>query len=246
MECSFVGKRAIITGAGNGIGRSIAKTLYESGAITYAVSLLQTELDSLKKECPNIIVICLDVTDWTATHSVLSKIGPVDILVNNAGVIRFSSLLDTTEDDFNTIFAVNVKGVLNVTQTVAKQMLDHGVKGSILNLSSITAVKACAFPVYCASKSAVQQMTRCMAVELGHHQIRVNALLPTTVLGTGMGDATFAELSPEFAEQFRMTTPKRSLAEKEDVINAALYLLSDKADMMNGALLPVDGGLLCA
>ena len=214
MECSFIGKRAIVTGAGNGIGRSIAKTLCESGAITYAVSLLQTELDSLKEECPEMNIICLDVTDWTATHSVLTEVGPVDILVNNAAIARFASFLDTTEEDFDATFAVNVKGVLNVTQTVAKNMLDHGVRGSILNLSSIGAVKACSFIVYCASKNAVLQLTRSMAVELGLHQIRVNALLPTTVLGTGMGDACVVELSPEYPEQLRLLTPKRRLAEK--------------------------------
>ncbi len=243
MEINFKGKRAIVTGAGSGIGRDIAKSLYEAGATTYGVSLLQSELDSLQTECPDIIPICQDISDWKATQEAIENIGPVDILVNCAGIFSSATLMTLTENDYDKAYGVLVKGLLCISQVIAKNMVEHKIKGRIINISSIAGAKATPFIVYSSAKGAVQQITRCMAVELGPHQIQVNAIQPTLVRATSMGQGFVRTVGGTTARLER--TPLKRLAEIGDITNSVLYLASDVADMINGAILPVDGGVLC-
>ena len=123
MEEEFKNKRAIVTGAGSGLGRGVAKALCKYGAIVYGVSLLQTELDSLKLECPEITIVCVDLSDWDATEKAITAIGPVDLLVNCAGILTTSSILEFSEEHFDSTFGVNVKAVMHVSSIVAKGML---------------------------------------------------------------------------------------------------------------------------
>ncbi len=123
MEGKFKNRCAIVTGAGSGMGRGVAKALWQSGAKVYAVSLLQTELDSLKLECPEINIVCVDLSDWAATEKAITPIGPVDLLVNCAGILTPGSILDFSEDNFDSTFNINVKAVMHVSKIVANSML---------------------------------------------------------------------------------------------------------------------------
>ncbi len=122
MEVTFKDKRALVTGAGKGLGRATAKALWSAGATTYALDHTQSDLDSLQLECPGINIICVDLSNWEAARSAVEDIGPVDLLVNNAGIYKFQLLLDITEKDFDDIYNVNVKAILNISQIVAKGM----------------------------------------------------------------------------------------------------------------------------
>ncbi|KAG2461113.1 RFNG acetylglucosaminyltransferase, partial [Polypterus senegalus] len=178
MEISFANKRALVTGAGKGIGRDTAKALVKGGAAVIAVSRTQSDLDSLKAEI------------------------------------------------------------------VAREMKVRGTGGSIVNISSQASQAAIKdHAVYCATKGALDMLTKVMALELGPHKIRVNSVHPTVVL-TAMG--RFRWEDPENAKYMISRIPLGKFAEVEDVVNAILFLLSNKSSMINGALLPVDGGFLAS
>ncbi|XP_076075531.1 D-erythrulose reductase-like [Mytilus galloprovincialis] len=238
MAMKFDGKRALVTGAGKGFGRAIAKKLAECGAETFALSRTQADLDSLKLEVPDIKVINIDLLDWDKTREEVSKIGHIDLLVNNAGVSKKSSFIDTPKENIDMIFDVNFKGTFNVSQVIAKKMIDSGKVGSIVNLSSIMSEKAIADGcVYSTTKSAIDMLTKCMALELGPHNIRVNAVNPT-VVWTDLTLQYKAELMPLLA-----LTPMGRFPEIEDVVNAVVFLLSDQSGMISGECLRLDGGL---
>ena len=158
---------------------------------------------------------------------------------------RSVKISDITEENYNFIFNTNVKGVLIVSQAVACGMVADKRGGAIVNISSITSRRGDVGDVlYGSSKGALDQITRCMAVELGPHQIRVNSIHPNLVPETPMGRNVYENDVPTVQKLMRRT-PRGRLCKIEDIVNAALFLLSEKADMINGALLPVDGGLWC-
>ncbi|KAG8446423.1 hypothetical protein GDO86_014033 [Hymenochirus boettgeri] len=242
MEIKFSGHRALVTGAGKGIGRDTVKALVGAGAEVVAVSRSSEDLESLVKECPGVQTICVDLADWSATDTALSSIGPVDLLVNNAGVAILQPLLAVTEEAFDRSFAVNVKAALHVSQIVVRQMIDRGVSGAIVNVSS--QASQCAIrdhSVYCATKGALDMLTKMMALELGPKKIRVNSVNPTVVM-TDMGRIGWSD--PKKAETLLNRIPLGRFAEVEDVVQSILFLLSDKSSMINGSCLPVDGGFL--
>ncbi|XP_029383966.1 L-xylulose reductase [Echeneis naucrates] len=242
MEITFVGKRAMVTGAGKGIGRATALALAHCGAEVTAVSRTQADLDSLKQECASITPVCVDLADWVTTEVALQDIGSIDLLVNNAACANLQPFLDVTPDQFDQSFSVNVKAVLQVSQIVARCMKDRGSGGSIVNVSS--QASQCALKdhaVYCTTKAAVDMLTKVMALELGPHQIRVNSVNPTVVM-TEMGRLGWSD--PEKAKIMKSRIPLGHFAEVEDVVNSILFLLSDKSSMTNGVTLPVDGGFL--
>ncbi|XP_071391736.1 L-xylulose reductase [Centroberyx affinis] len=242
MEISFAGKRALVTGAGKGIGRATALALARGGSTVTAVTRTRADLDSLVLECPSITPVCVDLADWGATAAALRDIGPVDLLVNNAACASLQPFLEVTPDQFDQSFNVNVKAVLHVSQIVARGMKARGTGGSIVNISS--QASQCAFrdhTVYCATKGALDMLTKVMALELGPHQIRVNSVNPTVVM-TDMGRVGWSD--PDKAKTMTSRIPLGRFAEVEDVVNSVLFLLSDKSNMTNGVTLPVDGGFL--
>uniref|UniRef100_A0A7N8XRI6 Dicarbonyl/L-xylulose reductase n=1 Tax=Mastacembelus armatus TaxID=205130 RepID=A0A7N8XRI6_9TELE len=223
MEISFAGKRALVTGAGKGIGRATALALASCGAKVIAVTRTQADLNSLVQECESITPVCVDLSDWVATEAALQEVGPIDLLVNNAAYATLQPFLE-------------------IEITMARGMKARGSGGSIVNVSS--QASQCALrdhAVYCATKGALDMLTKVMALELGPYQIRVNTVNPTVVM-TKMGRLAWS--NPEKAQSMLSRIPLGHFAEVEDVVNSILFLLSDKSNMINGVTLPVDGGFL--
>ncbi|TKC53498.1 hypothetical protein EI555_014953 [Monodon monoceros] len=273
MELSLAGRRALVTGAGKGIGRSTVQALHAAGAQVVAVSRTQADLDSLVRECPGVEPVCVDLGDWEATDRALGGVGPVDLLVNNAAVALLQPFLEVTKEACDTSFDVNLRAVIQVSQIVARGLIARGAPGSIVNVSSQASQRALTnHSVYCeqapavpcpppptpqpeqpaqaphrlslltgSTKGALDMLTKVMALELGPHQIRVNALNPTVVM-TPMGQANWSD--PRKAKTMLDRIPLGKFAEVENVVDTILFLLSDRSSMTTGSTVPVDGGFL--
>ncbi|XP_006886194.1 PREDICTED: carbonyl reductase [NADPH] 2-like [Elephantulus edwardii] len=244
MHMSFSGLRALVTGAGKGIGRDTVKALHASGARVVAVSRTRSDLVSLTNECPGVEPVCVDLGDWEATERALGGVGPVDLLVNNAAVALLHPFLEVTKEVFDRSFHVNLRAVFQVSQIVARGMIARGVPGSIVNVSSMVAHVA--FPslsAYSSTKGAMTMLTKTMALELGPHKIRVNSVNPTVVL-TNMGKRVSED--PEFARKLKERHPLKKFAEVEDVVNSILFLLSDYSASTSGSGILVDAGYLAS
>ncbi|RUS69797.1 hypothetical protein EGW08_022443, partial [Elysia chlorotica] len=183
MDIRFNGKRALVTGAGKGIGRDIAKALVKGGAKTVAISRTEADLASLKTECPEIETCCVDLSDWSKARVAVEALGHFDLLVNNAGVSRVGPFLDVKEEDIdlcnqtfqicNYHFYSKIHNFFILAQVVAKSMVAKKSGGSIVNLSSAASKQALQdHAVYCSTKGAVDSLTSVMALELGPHKVR--------------------------------------------------------------------------
>nr|CAH7744495.1 unnamed protein product [Callosobruchus chinensis] len=224
----------------SGIGKDIAIQLSKCGAKVVAVGRSKELLIALKKEMPAIETIELDVSDWKATEKILRNAGPIDLLVNNAGVGMIKSLTTVTEDDVNSIFDLNVKALINVTKLAIQNMEERNVSGSIVNISSQASLAGLMEQtVYCASKGAVDASTRAAALEYGPRNIRVNSVNPTVIM-TDMGRLWWSDAKR--ARPMMDKIPLNRFGEVREVTDAVLYLLSDRASMLNGVCLPIDGG----
>ncbi|XP_070581191.1 L-xylulose reductase-like [Ptychodera flava] len=244
MEIRFDGKVAVVTGAGRGIGRDVAKMLAKCGATTYALSRTQSHLDTLKQEVPDIQTIAVDLSDWDETQKAVESIGPVDLLVNNAGTNILQPILDVTKDAFEKLVNINLRSYIQVSQIVARTMISRGTGGAIVHVSSqASLIGIHNHSVYSATKGGIDSLTKTMALELGPHKIRVNTVNPTVVL-TELGKRDWTD--PVKGGPMLSRIPLGKFAEVEDVVNSIVYLLSDKAAMVTGSCLPVDGGFLAA
>ncbi|XP_046533478.1 L-xylulose reductase [Equus quagga] len=242
MELGLAGRRALVTGAGKGIGRSTVQALHAAGVQVVAVSRTRADLDSLVRECPGIDPVCVDLGDWEATERALGRVGPVDLLVNNAAVALLQPFLEVTKEAIDTSFDINLRAVIQVSQIVAQGLIARGAQGSIVNVSSQASQRALTnHSVYCSTKGAMDMLTKVMALELGPHKIRVNAVNPTVVM-TPMGRANWSD--PQKAKPMLDRIPLGRFAEVENVVDTILFLLSDRSSMTTGCTLPVDGGFL--
>ena len=241
MNILFHSKRALVTGAGKGIGRAIAIRLAALGATVHAISRTQADLDSLKEEAPGIDVYNVDIADWDKTRSAVESIGPVELLVNSAGLTHATPFLDVTKELLDNEFDINYKAAFNISQAVAKEMVNRGQGGSIVNVSSAVSLKVARnLSVYSSSKAAMDMLTRTMAEELGPYNIRVNSVNPGIIL-------TLLSLRTRFTskvsiEYVKGRTPLRRLAEIEELVSVTMFLLSDHASFVNGHVMPVEGG----
>jgi L-xylulose reductase len=241
MHIRFDGKRALVTGAGKGIGRDIATLLASCGAQVVAIGRTADDLASLAQETGAETIVA-ELADPVAAREAAERAGPIDLLVNNAGITILQPFLDATTEAFDAIMAVNVRAVLVISQIVARGMIARGRGGAIVNLSSqASQVALVDHAAYCASKGALDQLTRVMALELGPHQIRVNAVNPTVTL-TSMGALAWGD--PAKGDPMKSKIPLGRFALPRDVAHAVAYLLSDQADMIHGVMLPIDGGFL--
>jgi L-xylulose reductase len=239
----FSGKTVLVTGAGKGIGRTTAQLMAQRGARVIALSRAAADLKTLKDET-GCETLCADLADAAAALEAARAAQPVDLLVNCAGTVELQPFLDTTVEAFDRTIAVNLRAAMIISQQCARSMIERGVKGAIVNVSSVSA--QIGFPLhaaYCASKSGLDGLTRVMAIELGEHGIRVNAVNPTVTM-TPMGEKAWSD--PAKAGPVLARIPLHRFVQPLEVATTIAYLLSDEASMVNGASLIVDGGLLAA
>lgn len=241
MQIDFSGKRALVTGAGKGIGRETAIVLAEYGAEVVAISRTHADLESLKTiiGCQTIQA---DLSLPQEARRAAEEAGDIDLLVNNAGISILKSFFETTVEAFDQIMAVNVRAVLLVSQVIARKLIGRSQPGAIVNVSSQSSIRALPnHTAYCASKGALDQLTRVMALELGPHNIRVNAVNPTVTL-TPMGEMAWSD--PAKSAPMMARIPLKRFARPRDVAETIVFLLSEQAHMVNGVVMPVDGGFL--
>ena len=240
-QFDFHQKRALVTGAGKGIGREIATMLHRFNAQVVALSRTESDLKSLQDEikCETIIA---ELADPEAARNAAEQAGEIDFLVNNAAIAILEPFLNATVEAWDKTMAVNLRAAMIVSRVVAKQMIERGVAGSIVNVSSMASFQALNdHAAYCASKAGLDQLTAVMAVELGQHKIRVNSVNPTVVL-TEMGKRAWSD--PAKGNPMLARIPLRRFAECEDVASVVCFLLTDGAAMLNGLALRIDGGFL--
>jgi NAD(P)-dependent dehydrogenase (short-subunit alcohol dehydrogenase family) len=238
------GKRALITGAGRGIGRALACGLAEYGAEVTLCARTATEIeeaaDVIRKAGGRAEILAQDVTDTDGFARAIATRPAFDVLVNNAGTNRPKPLSDVTVDDYRAVMDLNLMAAVFVAQAVTRRMTECGTKGSVINMSSqMGHVGAANRTLYCASKWALEGFTRALAVELGPLGIRVNTICPTFV-ETPMTEPFFRD------EAFRRSVLSKiklgRLGRVEDVVGAAVYLASEASALMTGSALMLDGG----
>ena len=231
------GKRAFVPGGARGIGLACAAALAEAGA---EVTVAARSADQVAEAASALggSGVVLDVTDHDAVRTFFGQSGPFDILCNSAGLARHTSAMDTTPADFDAVMAVNVRAAYFLAQEAARGMVGRG--GSILQISSqMGHVGGIDRAVYCASKHAVEGMTKAMAIEWGPERIRVNTLCPTFIR-TPLTAATFADPDKRAWIESKIKLPR--VAEVEDIMGAVVFLASDASAMVTGTSLLVDGG----
>lgn len=233
------GKSILVTGAGKGIGLAIATLAAQRGARVVALSRSAEDLAALEK-ATGCRTIAVDLADAAATRQAARSAMPVDLLVNCAGTTTLKTFVDTSVEDFDHLIAVNTRAPMLVAQEYARACIARGSGGAIVNVSSIAAFSGFAdHTAYCASKGALDAMSRVMANELGRHGIRVNCVNPAITL-TAMARKAWSD--PEKSAPMLKRMPLGRFVEPEEVAEAALYLLSPAAAMINGISLPVDAG----
>jgi len=230
----FIGKRILVTGAGKGIGRETVQWLNRCGAEVIALGRNPDDL----AYCEQTLVV--DLADAAATQAGVATMLPIDLLVNCAGVVELESVLDTSVETFDHLMAVNTRAPMVIAQVVARDLIKRGVPGAIVNVSSLAAaVGTRDHLAYCASKAALDAMTRVMAVELGPHGIRVNSVNPVVTL-TPMAEKAWSD--PAKSASMLSRIPLGRFVQPSEIASTIAFLLSDDAAMINGVTLTVDGG----
>ncbi len=238
------GKRALVTGAGRGLGVACAAALGQAGAHVIAVARTAAEIEAvasaIRAEGGSAEARVIDVGDPGAAAAAIKTCGPVDILVNNAGTNRPAGFLDVTVEDFDTIMGLNLRAAFFVAQAVARGQVEAGRPGSIIHMSSqMGRVGGARRTVYCASKHAVEGLTKAMALDLAPHGIRVNSICPTFI-ETPLTRPYFDD--PTFRADVLARIKLGRLGQVEDLMGAVVFLASDAAALMTGTAMVIDGG----
>ena len=238
------GKRALVTGGGRGIGLAAASALAQAGAQVTLAARTQAEIEAAAQAIvargDKAEALPLDVTDLDAVRAAVDNAAPFDVLVNNAGTNRPAVLMDVKVEDFDAIFALNVRAAFFVAQAVARRLIEAKRPGSIINISSqMGHVGAARRTVYCASKHAMEGFTKAMAIELAPHDIRVNSLGPT-FLETPMTRPFFENKA--FRDEVLAKIKLGRLGQLEELTGAIIFLASEASSLMTGSALVLDGG----
>ena len=239
------GKKAIVTGAGQGIGRSIALKMAQEGADVVIAEMNPNTGTQTAKEIETLgrkaLSISVDVANQKQVQvmvdQVLSVWKKIDILINNAGFDRPANLLKMKEEDWEAVLGVHLKGTLNCIQAVAPHMIENGY-GKIVNMSSVWGKSGAVSEVsYSAAKAGIIGLTKSVARELGRHQINVNAILPGLIL-----TPTIAQMAEKYQNMIIENTPLKRIGQPEEVANVVVFLVSDEASFVTGAMVEVSGG----
>lgn len=245
MKTDIQNKTAIVTGGGSGIGYAITEKFVGEGIRTIIIGRNQQKLkiakDNLGKLC---VPLCFDLTDLKSIPDVVKQIvekhGTIDVLVNNAGINLKKEFVKVSDEEFNQIIQTNVSSVFAMSREVVKHMIKKG-SGNIINISSMASQYGLPKVIaYTASKSAIEGMTRAMAVELSPKGILVNCIAPGFI-ATDMSGKAF-DGDAERIRKVLSRTPMGKLGHPADVAEAAYFLCSDKSGYLTGVVLPVDGG----
>jgi NAD(P)-dependent dehydrogenase (short-subunit alcohol dehydrogenase family) len=243
------GKIAVITGGATGIGRGIAEGLADAGA---TIVLCARRMEVLEKACNEIKTRAgvetyphrLDITNTqeieVLVDDIIKKFGQIDILVNNAGVGGSEKpILKMTEQDWDATIAIDLRGVFVLSQHVAKTMVERAQGGKVINVASIAALRVTrSMSAYCASKSAVNQLTKVMAAEWTRYNIQVNAILPG-LFETPINTHFFATKAGQDALK---NMPMKRVGQIDEMRGLAIYLASPASNYMTGASIVIDGG----
>ena len=237
-------KRALITGAGRGIGLGASLALAQAGSEIMMVSRTEKELKKinnfLNNEGYSSSYNVLDVTELQQTEQFIRDQEPFDILVNNAGTNIPSSLINTEIKDVEHLISLNLKSVINLTKCVVKKMIKKKISGSIINVSSIMGhVGAPNRSTYCSTKFAIEGFTKALSLELAQKRIRVNAICPTYIQ-TPMTKPFLKD--KKFKEYVLSMIPLGRLGKVEDIMGPLVFLASDASSLMTGSSLLIDGG----
>ena len=242
------GQRALVTGASRGIGFCAAMALAQAGAhvtlVARSMDTLQSAQQDLKSAGFDSEILQLDVTDPTAVDQALQERPAFQILVNNAGMNRPKHLVDVKNEDIDAVFDLNIKAAFYVTRKVTQQLLAAKLPGSIINISSqMGLVGSPRRTLYCASKHALEGMTKALSWELGAANIRVNTICPTFI-ETDMTAPMFAD------ETFRTWVVDKialgRLGQPEEIMGAIVFLASPASSLITGSALVLDGGWTAA
>ena len=242
-ELSLEGKTALITAAGQGIGRASAEAFADAGALVIATDINETALTELERY-DGITALKLDATKPEDIKRVLAEAGGLDVLFNCAGFVHAGNILESTEEDWDFAFDLNAKAMYRLCKAALPGMLEQG-KGSIINMSSV-ASSLKGVPnrfVYCASKAAVIGMTKAIAADYVTQGIRCNAICPGTVDSPSLHDRLRATGEYELArKQFIARQPMGRVGAAEEIAALAVYLASDASGFTTGQAHIIDGG----
>jgi NAD(P)-dependent dehydrogenase (short-subunit alcohol dehydrogenase family) len=246
----MTGKVVIVTGASSGIGRATALLFAKSGSNVIAVGRNEKELGSLREQAQgkkgSVKVHLADIRETTQVerlvNDTIENFGQIDVLINSAGIIMNGTIENTTLDDWDKMFDINLRSVFFMMQKCIPHL--EKTKGNIVNVSSVAGTRS--FPnvlAYCVSKAGVDQMTRCAALELAPKGVRVNAVNPGVVVSNlhkrgGMADEAYQE----FLKNSKATHPLGRVGEAKEVADLIYFLASDKASWITGATYEIDGG----
>ena len=243
-DFSLSGKRALVTGAGRGIGRAIAEAYAACGAEVTLCARTGAEVEAVAKALTDqgfkADALVADVTDIAGFATLIAQRPAFDVFVNNAGTNRPKPLSDVSEDDYDAVIDLNVKAAIFAAQAVSAKMVENGTKGSIINMSSqMGHVGAANRTLYCASKWAIEGFTKALAVELGPKGIRVNTICPTFI-ETPMTKPFFED--PAFLDSVLAKIKLGRIGQVGDITGAAVFLASDASGLMTGSAMMLDGG----
>jgi len=247
MAFSFDGKKVLITGGAGGLGSAIVRKFIESGATVYALDYNEEHLQKLKAQLPTVQLVIADLSKWEETRQIVENLGPIDHLVNNAGILINGHVLDVTESSYDRMMNINLKAAFNLSQIFCKNVIANSIKGAtIVNVSSIGAhVISTGASAYSVSKAGLSMMTKAFAVEMGQHDIRVNAICPTMMETNLFLDMPQAFVS-EVISQLTSKAPIQGALDTGDAANLVLYLSSPLSKMITGTATPIDGGALAS
>ena len=243
INFGLAGRVCLITGGASGIGAACARRMAEDGALVVVLDIDDARGQAVADEVDGCYVHC-DVGDSAqiaeAVATAVTCHGRIDVLVNNAGIARAADILDVTEQDFDAVLAVNLKGAFLIAQAVARIMVAAG-RGSIINLSSVNATLTIpTIASYNISKGGMNQLTRVFALALADRGVRVNAVAPGTI-ATEL--ATSTVLADETSRRRVMSrTPMRRFGEPREVADVVAFLASDASSYITGEIVVVDGG----
>ncbi len=247
QHIDLTGKVAIVTGGTKGIGNGIATAMAQAGANVVVVSRSQADCDKVAKELSRFgqetLPVSADVTKIASIQNVVdkatAKFGRIDILVNNAGAVLARKAEDISEEDWDKVINLDLKGAFFCAQIAGRKMIEQK-GGRIINISSMWGLVAFKnFLPYCVAKGGILQMTRALALEWARYNILVNAICPGYIL-TALNEA---ELTDEkIAPGLLSKIPLKRFGDANDLVGAALYLASDYSGYMTGAHMTIDGG----